>query len=497
MKKRIKQLLLGLNEGVFERNEVLAMTLLSALAGESIFLLGPPGVAKSLVARKLKLAFKDGSSFEYLMSRFSTPDEIFGPVSISKLKDEDKYERMVENYLPTATTVFLDEIWKAGPSIQNALLTVVNEKIFRNGDKEIKIPMKALIAASNELPAKGEGLEALWDRFLVRFITTGIKNKKYFNQMISDKMESKSDVEEKLKISNEEHEKWSKEIDKVAMTNDIFEVIHAIRKYIDEYNKDNKDIIYISDRRWKKIVRLLKTSAYFNERAEVDVMDCLLIRHCIWNEIEHIEHVNTFVEKAITKYGHIAMINLTNIKKEVFDFEQDVNKTTVVASLTVNQLYVKDNCYYLVNYPGRPRIKIPEYNKLTQQNTPITIEMTDPGLKEWGPLLASVNKPNHIVFDYNEYALETVNIPQQIEKTKAASSDVIKQWNIRHTGLLNKIEMMKEQINSSVSSNKNKENIFFDTNVSSGLDQSIVDSKHEMEELIVELNSIRFTYENK
>lgn len=112
------------------------------------------------------------------MNRFSTPDEIFGPVSISQLKDQDKYERIVNNYLPSATVVFLDEIWKAGPSIQNALLTVLNEKLYRNGEQEIKVPMKALISASNELPNKGEGLEALWDRFLVRLIVDSVHEKK-------------------------------------------------------------------------------------------------------------------------------------------------------------------------------------------------------------------------------------------------------------------------------------------------------------------------------
>ncbi len=145
MENKLSQLLQYLNQGIYEKEEVIGLAFLSAIAGESIFLLDRPGVAKSLIARRLKYLFAEGTSFEYLMNRFSTPDEIFGPVSISKLKDEDIYERLTSNYLPDAEVVFLDEIWKAGPSIQNALLTILNEKVYRNGAQEINVPMRLLL----------------------------------------------------------------------------------------------------------------------------------------------------------------------------------------------------------------------------------------------------------------------------------------------------------------------------------------------------------------
>ena len=348
MKERIEQLLWEMNRGIFEKETEISLSLLAAMAGESVILLGPPGVAKSMVARQLKTAFKDAKSFEYLMSRFSTPDEIFGPVSIQKLKTSDTYERAVDGYLPTADVVFLDEIWKAGPAIQNTLLTVINEKIFRNGNREMHLPLKLLVAASNELPAKGEGLEALWDRFVIRIESRPIKQEKNFRAMLLDSnethtdltdftdeafaMSKKSSVQQKameletserdlfaseitkkksvrsvrsvcdIRISPEEYAEWSNQISEIGVSEAVLDAISSIRKSLRAVNVDEaaeRRNIYVSDRRWKNIVRLLRTSAFMQDREEVAICDLLPIYHCLWQEPEERDAIRNIVIRAL------------------------------------------------------------------------------------------------------------------------------------------------------------------------------------------------------
>lgn len=129
-KERIKQILEKLNEGLLEKQEAVSMTLLCMIAGKSIFLYGPPGTAKSLVARRVACAFHSNKFFDYLMNRFSTPEEVFGPLKLSELR-QDRLIRSTEGYLPSSDFAFLDEIWKSSPAILNALLTIINEKKFR------------------------------------------------------------------------------------------------------------------------------------------------------------------------------------------------------------------------------------------------------------------------------------------------------------------------------------------------------------------------------
>ena len=318
MIERFKLLLREMNRGIYEKETEISLSLLAALAGESIILLGPPGVAKSMVARQLKNAFRDAHSFEYLMSRFSTPDEIFGPVSIQKLKSSDTYERAVDGYLPTADVVFLDEIWKAGPAIQNTLLTVINEKIFRNGNREMHLPLKLLVAASNELPAKGEGLEALWDRFVIRIESRPIKMEKNFRAMLLEvkseerRVKNSTDLFEDtisdeqigadVSISPAEYAEWSQAIDKIGVKEEVLDAISRIRKALRAVNVDEaaeRRNIYVSDRRWKNIVRLLRTSAFMQDREEVDICDLLPIYHCLWQEPEERDAIRSIVIRSL------------------------------------------------------------------------------------------------------------------------------------------------------------------------------------------------------
>ncbi len=292
--EQIKYLHNCLTHGLYEKEDLLSLSLLCAIAGESFFLLGLPGTAKSEIARRMKLIFKDASVFEYLMSRFSTPDEIFGPVSIQKLKDNDVYERQITGYLPDSDIVFLDEIWKAGPAIQNALLTVLNEKIFKNGRTDIHIPMKLLIAASNELPQEDAGLDAIWDRFIVRAISTSIKDETNFCNLLRVTRSDELQVEENALITNELYRDWQEKIKDIRFTKPILLYIIKLRKRLAE-SSDEQSVIYISDRRWAKVSKILRTSAFLNGRDTIDWSDVWLMRYCLWNQTSDIERVCNYM----------------------------------------------------------------------------------------------------------------------------------------------------------------------------------------------------------
>jgi len=301
IKERILALIKALCNGVYERETTIRLCLLAALSGESVFLLGPPGIAKSFIAKRLIQAFDQSSFFDYLMTRFSTPEEVFGPLSIQELKDNGNYIRLTKGYLPTADVVFLDEIWKAGPAILNTLLTVINERTFKNGQHILPIPMRLLITASNELPEINSGLDALYDRMLIRISINPIQEKKNFKAMLMGEGKI-ADISSKLAIKNDEFQLWQNQINDVKLSDSLFEKIYQLKSQIEQAKENDKEEgcnnndLYISDRRWKKSIRLLKACAYFNGRDEINPLDLLILKDCLWNNPESLKIINSIIQ---------------------------------------------------------------------------------------------------------------------------------------------------------------------------------------------------------
>jgi MoxR-like ATPase len=239
----------------------------------------------------------------------------------------DKYVRKTDGYLPKADIAFLDEIWKSSPAILNTLLTIINERVFRNGTTEEKVPLKALIAASNETPPENQGLDALYDRFIVRLLVAPMKERKNFEEFLSlSHADMNAADTESLAFSNDEWGRHLKEVSKVEIPKEVLNVIHAIKEGLIRYNKNNeKKAIYVSDRRWLKIANLLKTAAYFCERKTVLTVDTLLLRHCLWTREDNREDVEKIVEDCIKEFGIPDKTEMEKWEQEHQNLEKEVD----------------------------------------------------------------------------------------------------------------------------------------------------------------------------
>ncbi|KAK3234921.1 hypothetical protein CYMTET_54853 [Cymbomonas tetramitiformis] len=294
-----------LGQDLLERETECRLLVLATLVGEHLLLIGPPGTAKSFLARKVKHMCEGATYFERLLTKFSTPEELFGPLSVHALEN-DLYLRKREGFLTLSNIVFLDEIFKASSSILNTLLSVMNERLYDHGADRKKVPLMCLVGASNELPPDGDQ-DPLFDRFLLRHKVKGLTDKGWRQlgappEPPSDSTQSAKDIwssiteamiEEpevpSLKLGDLETLRSAASHVKLSAT------ARQLMKELRVMLQLQEPPIYVSDRRWKLAVKLLKVAAFTSGKCTVTEADCLLLRHCLVSNPKDEELVSNFI----------------------------------------------------------------------------------------------------------------------------------------------------------------------------------------------------------
>src|SRR2546430_326706 len=284
--EKLKKIRDELRQTFLERADLIDGALAALLSSNHVLVIGPPGTAKSMLADELCRRIEGADYFQWLLTRFTTPEEIFGAVSLKALEQDD-YRRVTSRKLPEAHIAFLDEIFKANSSILNALLTLINERLFHNGKEIARVPLLTLFGASNELPEEEE-LTALYDRFLVRFVVNYIVEDFRFLRMLESQAQP-----ERTSLNFAELTEMQKQVRDVSVPSHVYRSIADIRREL------NKKSIQASDRRYWQSISLLQAHAYLEGEKEVHEKDLFFLEHVLWRDPgEHEQVRNTIRERS-------------------------------------------------------------------------------------------------------------------------------------------------------------------------------------------------------
>lgn len=350
--EKLNSVLQHIKETFVGKDEIIDLLGIGLLAKENAFLLGPPGTAKSAIVRALSNGIEGGKNFEYLLTRFTEPNEIFGPFDIRKLKEGELITN-TEGMMPEASMVFLDEIFNANSAILNSLLMALNEKIFRRGKETRKLPALMFVGASNVLP-EDEALNALLDRFLIRIKCDYVDPDLLHQVLLAGwKLEGNA-TEEKPTILADEIREMQAQCRKVDLT--------GIRKqYVDIVHSLRNTGIKVSDRRAVKLQNLIAASALICGRSEAVVSDLWVLKY-IWDTEEQIEIlegiINHIIEKEAAEKAHPQALfnkipNAEDVMKEVkylADKWQEASLSFEEQNVIKDKLrYVQTRCDWVKN----------------------------------------------------------------------------------------------------------------------------------------------------
>lgn len=276
--RRLAQAISYVGAELIERDAQARCLVLAALCGEHVLFIGPPGTAKSELARRLHRVV-GGRYFERLLTRFTVPEELFGPLSLAAL-DAGRYERDIDGYLPTASIAFLDEVFKANSAILNALLTLLHEREFDQGTHRIGVPLVSVVAASNEVPDE-EALRAFFDRFLFRCAVAPVSDAAF--RGLLERVDRPLGDGPHLRV--EELAAAQAAGDRVRMPAQLQTALVELRGVL------RASSVEVSDRRWVRVVRALRIAAACNGRAQVAIDDLYLLQFLVSERAEQAQLV--------------------------------------------------------------------------------------------------------------------------------------------------------------------------------------------------------------
>jgi MoxR-like ATPase len=273
-----------------ERDEAADALVVALLAKEHLFVLGKPGTAKSAMVRALCGAIDNAKYWEYLFTRFTEPNEVFGPIDLQAWSTKGDYKRRVDGFLPTAHLAFGDECFKANSSILNSMLALINERIYHDGSTAIQCPLQTMVGASNELPESAE-LSALFDRFLLRLDVQYVREEDSFASMLKA---AENGVLPSItaKITLAELEQARTEVCQVTLSDAVRTSLYALRGAL------LREGIEASDRRWTRLQGVLKAAAYLAGDTEVSSLHFETLVHCLWQEPKEKSKIAPIVAKA-------------------------------------------------------------------------------------------------------------------------------------------------------------------------------------------------------
>ena len=287
-RKLVTEILNPLKSAFVEKDEVIDLLGVCLAGGENLFILGPPGTAKSALVQELARRV-EGRVFDYLLTRFTEPNELFGPFDIRKLRDGELVTN-TEGMLPEASLVFLDELLNANSAILNSLLMVLNERIFRRGRETRKLPLLMVVGASNRLP-EDDALNALFDRFLLRVRCEYVDDERLIEVLESClRLERNRDaVQPTLSVDD------LRKLQEYLVGVDLAPVRSV---YVDVIRKLRKAGIALSDRRAVKLQRLIAAGALISGRRAANVTDLWVLRY-IWDTDEQREVIAAVVQPVV------------------------------------------------------------------------------------------------------------------------------------------------------------------------------------------------------